>query len=118
MNIGIRPGANSIKMKRVVKPETSVLFPHNKIDEQPNKKPKKSHFPKIRENDDKNAVAIVKADAVLRERKFFGSAGLLWERQFEEVLLELGFEKGTNLGLYVCFLIENKDYSYRYTGMT
>ena len=30
------------------------------MDEQPNKKPKKSYFPKRRESDDKNAVAIVK----------------------------------------------------------
>ena len=37
------------------------LFPHYKVDEQPNKKPKKSCFPKRRESDDKNAVAIVKS---------------------------------------------------------
>ena len=37
------------------------LFPHHKVDEQPNKKPKKSdHSQKKRENDDRNAVAIVK----------------------------------------------------------
>ena len=37
------------------------LFPHHKVDEQPNKKPKKSdHSQKRRESDDKNAVAIVK----------------------------------------------------------
>ena len=37
------------------------LFPQYKVDEQPNKKPKKSYFPKRRESDDKNAVAIVKS---------------------------------------------------------
>ena len=37
------------------------LFPYYKVDEQPNKKPKKSYFPKRRESDDKNAVAIVKS---------------------------------------------------------
>ena len=37
------------------------LFPHYNVDEQPNKKPKKSYFPKRRESDDKNAVAIVKS---------------------------------------------------------
>ena len=37
------------------------LFPHYKVDEQPNKKPKKSyHSHKGRESDDKNAVAIAK----------------------------------------------------------
>ncbi len=35
------------------------LFPHHKVDEQRNKKPKKSNIPKRRENDDKNAVAVV-----------------------------------------------------------
>ena len=37
------------------------LFPHYRVDEQRNKKPKKSYFPKKRESDDKNAVAIVKS---------------------------------------------------------
>ena len=37
------------------------LFLHYKVDEQPNKKPKKSYFPKRRESDDKNAVAVVKS---------------------------------------------------------
>ena len=36
------------------------LFPHYKVDEQPNKRRKKSDFPKRRESNDKNAVAIVK----------------------------------------------------------
>ena len=37
------------------------LFPHYKVDEQPNKKPKKGYYShKRRESDDKNAVAIVK----------------------------------------------------------
>ena len=36
------------------------LFPHHKVDEQPNKKRNKSNFPR-RESDDKNAVAIVKS---------------------------------------------------------
>ena len=38
------------------------LFPHHKVDEQPNKKPKKSDHSQIRrESDDKNAVAIVRS---------------------------------------------------------
>ena len=37
------------------------LFPHYKVDDKPNKKPKKSHFPKRRESDDKNAVAFAKS---------------------------------------------------------
>ena len=38
---------------------------------------------------------------VLLERNLYGhpSAGLLWERQFEEVLLELGWEKNSELGM-------------------
>ena len=36
------------------------LFPHYKVGEQPNKKQKKSYFPKRRESDDKNAVSIVR----------------------------------------------------------
>ena len=43
-------------------------------------------------------------------------AGFLWERQFEEVLLELGWGKKCQIG-NVCVFIENKDYSYRYTWM-
>ena len=38
-----------------------MLFPHHKVDEQPNKKPKKERpFLQKKKNDDKNAVAIVK----------------------------------------------------------
>ena len=37
------------------------LFPHHKVDEKPNKKPKKGCYShKRRESDDKNAVAILK----------------------------------------------------------
>ena len=37
------------------------LFPHHKVDEQPNKKPQKGYYShKRRGSDDKNAVAIVK----------------------------------------------------------
>ena len=42
---------------------------------------------------------------------------LLWWRQFEEVLLELGWEKSTELGRYFLF-IGNKVYSCRKTWMT
>ena len=41
---------------------------------------------------------------------------LLWERQFEEVLLELGWEKVPNWG--VCLFVGIKGYSYRYMWMT
>ena len=37
------------------------LFPHDKVDEQPSMKPRKSNIPKRRESDDKNAVAILKS---------------------------------------------------------
>ena len=60
MNIGIRPSANSIKMKRVVRLETSVCFRITRLMNNHIKSPK-SYFPKRRESDDKNAVAIVKS---------------------------------------------------------
>ena len=51
------------------------------------------------------------------ERYLYGHplAGQMWERQFQEVLLELGWES-TELGMSQLF-VENKDYSYRYTWM-
>ena len=61
VNIGIRPIANSIKIETGCKAGDKCLFPRCKVDEQPNKKPKKSCFPKGRESDDKNAVAVVKS---------------------------------------------------------
>ena len=48
-------------MNRVFKAGDKCQFPHYKVDEQPNKKPKKSYCPKRRESDDQNAVAIVKS---------------------------------------------------------
>ena len=36
------------------------MFPHYKVDEQPNKSRRKSYFPRRRESDDQNAVAFVK----------------------------------------------------------
>ena len=43
------------------KAEDKRLFPHHKVDEQPNKKPKKGYYSRERrESDDKNAVAFVK----------------------------------------------------------
>ena len=61
VNVGIRPSANSIKHETVCKAGDKCLFPHYKVDEQTNKKPNTSYFPKRRESDDKNAVAIVKS---------------------------------------------------------
>ena len=52
VNIGIRPSANCTAGDK-------CLFPHYKVDGQPKKKPQKRYFPKRRESDDKNAVAIV-----------------------------------------------------------
>ena len=52
------------------------------------------------------------------ERNLYGRplAGLLRERQFEEVVMELGWEKSTELGMSFCS--SKKDYSYRRTWMT
>ena len=61
VNIGIRPSANSIKMKRVVRLETSVCFRITRLMRNLIIRPKKSYFPKRRESDAKNAVAIVKS---------------------------------------------------------
>ena len=60
VNIGIRPSANSITMKRVVRMETSVCFRITRLMNNQIKKPKQSYCPKRRESDDKNAVAIAK----------------------------------------------------------
>ena len=44
-------------------------------------------------------------------------AGLSWERQFEEALLELGWKKVPKLGMYVRSS-KNKDYFCQYVWMT
>ena len=55
------PSVNSTKTETVCKARDKCLFPHHKVDEQPNKKPKKGNYAhRRRESDDKNAVAIVK----------------------------------------------------------
>ena len=41
-------------------------------------------------------------------------AGLLWDMQFEKVLLENGWEKSSELGVFYS-LTEKKDYSCLYT---
>ena len=62
MNVGIRPSANSKKMKRVVRLETSVCFRITRLMNNQTKSRKKGNYsPKRRESDDKNAVAIVKS---------------------------------------------------------
>ena len=60
MNIGIRPSANSIKVKPVVRLETTVCFRITRWMNNEIKSQEKSYFPKRRESDDQNAVAIVK----------------------------------------------------------
>ena len=61
VNVGILPSVNFTKQKRLAKTLEKCMFPHHKVDKQPNKKPKKGFYsPKRREIDDKNAVAIVK----------------------------------------------------------
>ena len=59
MNIGTLPSVN-FYTETGCKAGDECLFLHHKVDEQPNKKPKKGyHSHKGRESDDKNAVAIV-----------------------------------------------------------
>ena len=61
VNIGIRPSANSIKVKGVVRLETSVCFCITRLMNNQIKSKRKSYFPKRRESDDKCVVAIVKS---------------------------------------------------------
>ena len=62
VDIDIRPSVNSFKkMKRVVRLETSVCFCITMLMNNQIKNRKKSHFPKRRECDDKNAVAVTKS---------------------------------------------------------
>ena len=61
VNMGILPNVNFTKKETGCKAGDKCLFPHHKVDEQPNKKQKKSdHSQKRRESDDKNVVPIVK----------------------------------------------------------
>ena len=60
MNIGILQSVNSIKTESGCKTGGKCLFPHHEVDEQPNKKPKKSLNPQNGESDDKGAAATVK----------------------------------------------------------
>ena len=41
--------------------QNTCLFPYYKVDEQPNKRPKKGYFPKGKESEDKGALAIAKS---------------------------------------------------------
>ena len=54
------PECEFSKAKTGCKSGDTCLFPHYKVDRKPNKRPKKGDFPKRRESEDKNAVAIVK----------------------------------------------------------
>ena len=55
------PECHFYKNETGCKAGDKCLFPHYMVDEQQNKRPKTSYFPKRRESDDKNAVAIVKS---------------------------------------------------------
>ena len=54
---------------------------------------------------------------VLLERNLYGHplAGLLWERQFEKILLKYGWEKVSN---WECFFVHREKYSYLCVWMT
>ena len=55
------PECHFYKTETGCKARDKCMFPHHKVDEQPNKKPKKGYYSnKRRESDDKNAVAFVK----------------------------------------------------------
>ena len=60
MSVGILPNVNPIKNESGCKAGDKCLFPHHKVDEQQNKKPKKcDHSHPKKESDDKHAVATV-----------------------------------------------------------
>ena len=63
MNIGIRPSASFFFFfsKTGCKSGDTCLFPHYKVDEQPNKRQKKGYFSKRRVREDKGVVAVVKS---------------------------------------------------------
>ena len=79
------PECQFYKTKTGCKLGDTCLFPHYKVDEQPNKRLKKGYFPTRRESEDKGALAIVKTritigfvyhktrmHSLLKERKSFG----------------------------------------------
>ena len=55
------PECRFYKTETGCKARDMCLFPHHKVDEQPNKEPTKGYYShKRRESDDKNAVPVVK----------------------------------------------------------
>ena len=88
VNIGIRPSANSINMKRVVRLQTSVCFRITRLMNNQIKSQKKSYFPKRRESDDKNAVAIVKKCCVSQDSDALVSQGRKSRRSPMQKVLE------------------------------
>ena len=65
VNIGIRPSAIFLKKNKTgCKSGDMCMFPQHKVDEQPNKRPKKGNFPKRRESEDKGAVAFVRSERI------------------------------------------------------
>ena len=76
VRIGILPNANSTKMKRVVRLATIVCFRITRLMNNQIKSRKNSYFPKRRESDDKNDVAIVRIVPLLgcvwQESELFG----------------------------------------------
>ena len=61
MNIGNLPSVNFYKTETGCKGGDKWLFPHHKVDEQPNEKSEKGHYSHTRrESDDKTVVATEK----------------------------------------------------------
>ena len=71
VNIGIHPSAIFFfeKMKRVVRLETSVCFPNYKAEEQPNKKPEKSYFPKKKRTRETTTVFCMRVMIVSNQNR-------------------------------------------------
>ena len=103
VHIGTRPSANPSKNATGCKAGDKCLFPQCKVYEQPNKKTKKSHIPKRRESDDKNAVPVVKSvsqlgcvsqdsDALVSQRR--KSLGNLMQKVLEPIHI-VRFTKST-----------------------
>ena len=71
------------------------------------------YFEKIPKSECPNIGSDMEDPVVLFERNLYGHllAGLFWERQFEKVLLEHGWEKFSTANVYLP--TEQGDYSYQ-----
>ena len=76
MNIVTLPSVNFTKKEKGCKAGDKCLFPHHKVDEQPNKKPKKGCYsPKRRESDEEYCCCCENCTIIGLRLAIFGSVG-------------------------------------------